>query len=221
MEAKKNPKYDLRMHYQKALELGMIGALLIVTSSFYIFRGENQFDFNIEAPEIQIEVEEIPPTEQIKRPPAPARPAVPIPTEAEDIPEDETIEETTELNLTEIPPPPPPMEDELDEGSYTFVPYDEPPQMIGGMELLLSLLEYPELARKAGIEADVIIGVLVDEKGNTVKTEVLKGAGTKLGFEEAAMKALMQMKWKPAMQRDKPVKVWISVPVKFRLRDVS
>jgi len=62
---------------------------------------------------------------------------------------------------------------------------------------------------------------LVDEKGNTVKTQVLKSDGTKLGFEEAASRALMQMKWKPAMQRDKPVKVWISVPVRFRLTDVS
>ncbi len=221
MKAQKNPKYDLRYHYRKALELGMVGALLIVTSSFYIFRGEYEYKLKVDIPEIKIEVEDIPPTEQIRRPAPPARPAVPIPTEEEDVPEDETIEETTELNLAELPPPPPPPEDDLSDESYQFVPYDEPPVMIGGMEALLRLLEYPELARKAGIEGTVVIGVLVDEKGNTVKTQVLKSDATKLGFEEAAIKALMQMKWKPAKQRDKPVKVWISVPVRFKLSNVS
>jgi protein TonB len=93
--------------------------------------------------------------------------------------------------------------------------------MIGGMAALKKYLEYPEIARKAGIEAQVVVGVLVDEKGNTVKTQILKGTGSKLGFEEAASKALMRMKWKPAYQRDKPVKVWISIPVRFKLQDTK
>ncbi len=221
MRAKKNPKYDLRYHYRKTLELGMIGSLLIVLMSFYLIRGEANYALEVQIPEIKIEVEDIPPTEQVRRPAPPPRPAVPIPTEAEDVPEDETLEINTELNLAEIPPPPPPPEEGLDENSYHFVPYDQPPVMIGGMEALLKLLEYPELARKAGIEGTVVIGVLVDEKGNSVKTQVLKADGSKLGFEEAAAKALMQIKWKPAMQRDKPVKVWISIPVRFSLTDVS
>ncbi len=220
MQSKKNPKYDLRLHYRKALELGLVGALMIVTSSFYVFRGNFGTTMKLEAPDINIEVEDIPPTEQLKRPPAPARPALPIPSESEDIPEDETINET-DINFAEVPPPPPPPEQNLADESYTFIPYDEPPQMIGGMAALLKKLEYPELARKAGIEGMVIIGVLVDEKGNSVKTQVLKSDGSKLGFEEAAQKALMQMKWKPAFQRDKPVKVWISIPVRFRLKDIS
>ena len=91
--------------------------------------------------------------------------------------------------------------------------------MVGGMAALLKVLEYPELARKAGIEGRTIMSVLVDEQGNTVKVRILKDSGTNIGFEAAAEAALMKMKWKPAYQRDVPVKVWISVPVTFKLRD--
>jgi len=38
-----------------------------------------------------------------------------------------------------------------------------------------------------------------------------------MGFSEAAQKAVMLVKWKPAKQRDRAVKVWVSVPVRFQL----
>ncbi len=36
---------------------------------------------------------------------------------------------------------------------------------------------------------------------------------------EAAMKALNQVTWEPALQKDQPVAVWISIPVNFKLSD--
>ncbi len=217
MTAQKNPEVDLKLHYQKNLELGFVLALIIVLGTFQSLRKVTLGKHEFVTPDIKIEVEEIPPSEQIKRPPMPARPTVPIPTEDEDVPEDETIE-TTEIDFDNIPDPPPePVED--DPGSYTFIPYDEPPEMIGGMAALKKHLVYPEIARKAGVEGVVHIGVLVDAQGNVAKLQVLKSSVSNVGFEEAAMKALRQVKWKPAFQRDRPIKVWISIPVKFRLQD--
>lgn len=219
MKIEKNPKVSLQLRYRKALELGFIGALCIVIFAFQVLRHDLSYELKVEGVDVEIEVEEIPPTEQIMRPPAPPRPAVPVPTEAEEIPEEETIE-ATDFDLMSTPLPPPPEISEKDASDvYQFIPYDEPPEMIGGMAALLSVLEYPEIARKAGMEARVIIGVYVDEKGKTIKTQVLQPSGAKLGFEEAASAALMKMKWKPAYQRDRPVAVWISVPVSFKLRD--
>ncbi len=207
----------LKANYPKALELGMVGSLLINILIFQLFRTEIRTELRLEPTEIKIEVEEIPPTEQQYRPPPPARPAVPIPTESEDIPEDETIE-PTELDLTELPPPPPPPTPKPEDDVPMFVPYDEPPEIIGGMAALRAVLKYPELALKAGIEGNVVIAVLVDEKGFPIKTKVMKPYGADVGFEKAAQEALMKMRWKPAMQRDRPVKVWISIPVHFRLK---
>jgi len=165
----------------------------------------------------EFKAEDIPITEQINRPPPPARPAVPIPSESEDIPEDETIEET-ELDLTEIPPPPPPPPEEEEEAPI-FVAYDKAPEPIGGYEAIQRNLVYPEIARKAGVEGVVIVQVVIDEKGRVVDTQILKSLGA--GCDEAAMEAIRKTRWKPAMQRDRPVKVRVSIRVKFQLKDAG
>lgn len=212
---RKNPEADLKLKYRKVFELSLVGALVIGIFGIQMLRIISLEAKEAEAPEIEIQVEDIPPTEQFKQPPPPARPSVPIPTESEDVPEDVTIE-TTELDLSEIPPPPPPPA--ADEGTATiFVAYDEPPAPIGGFGAIQRNLKYPEIARKAGIEGRVIIHVLVDEKGNVVDTKVLKSLGA-TGCDEAAIAAIKSVKWKPAMQRDKPVKVWVAIPVIFKLK---
>jgi protein TonB len=216
----KNPQYDLRFKYRKRLELATIASLLLIIMAFASLRDIRTKPRQIAAHDFKIEVADIPQTEQIKRPPPPARPAVPIPTEAEDLPPDVTIE-STELNLAELPPPPPPPEAGMDEDSPVFVAYDEPPEIIGGIPALVAVLEYPELARRAGIEGTVVIGVLIDEKGTLRQAKILKPHGGDIGLEEAAIKALKKMRWKPAYQRDKPIKVWVSIPVRFNLRDAS
>lgn len=219
MRRYKTPEADLKQKYQKTLEVALIFSLLIHFGLFHALPEFGAGFKEIKAKPIEIQVEDIPQTEQFKLPPPPPRPSVPIPTESEDVPEDVTIE-STELDLSELPPPPPLPDRGIEEG-YVFIPYDEPPSPIGGMAAIKKNLKYPELARKAGIEGTVIVGVLIDEKGNPIKTQVLKGAGIDIGFEEAAAAAVMSVKWKPAKQRDRAVKVWVSIPIHFALRDVS
>ncbi len=211
---KKNPEANLKLKYKKVLELGMLGSLLTLVLLFQFLRVIDLEAVETETKEIQIEVADIPPTEQFKRPPPPPKPSIPIPSESEDIPEDLTIEATT-LDLSDIPPPPPPPE--LDDGMNIFVPYDEPPFPIGGFGSIQKALKYPEIARKAGIEGRVVIQVLVSEKGKVIKTRIIKSLGHS-GCDEAAVKAIRGVKWKPALQRDKPVKVWVAIPVIFRLK---
>lgn len=211
---KKNPDANLKLKYKKVLELGMIIALFGMILIFQLLRAINLEAVETEKKEIQIEVADIPPTEQIKRPPPPPKPSIPIPSESEDIPEDLTIE-TTDLDFSDIPPPPPPPED--DEGMNIFVAYDEPPSPIGGFGAIQKALKYPEIARKAGIEGRVIVQVLVSEKGQVIKTRVIKSLGHS-GCDDAAVNAIKSVKWKPALQRDKPVKVWVAIPVIFRLK---
>ena len=77
-------------------------------------------------------------------------------------------------------------------------------------------VKYPEIAREAGIEGTVLVQCFIDKKGNVIKTVVVKGLkGT--GLNEAAMDALEKTKFKPAIQRDKPVGVWLAIPVTFKL----
>ncbi|MFQ5823844.1 MAG: energy transducer TonB [bacterium] len=211
---KKNPEANLKLKYREVFELSLVLALILMVVLFQLFRAIKLEATETETVDVTIEVEDIPQTEQIKLPPPPPKPSIPIPTESEDVPEDVTIETTNFIDLTEIPPPPEPLEDE---GAAIFVAYDEPPQPIGGFAAIQRALKYPEIARKVGIEGRVIVHVLVSEKGEVIQTKILKSLGHS-GCDEAAVTAIRSVKWKPALQRDKPVKVWVSIPVIFKLR---
>ena len=209
----KNPEVDLRLKYKKVIEFTLVLSLLLCIFMFQAFKKfeHEKTDSNIEVQKIQ--AEEIPQTQQEKLPPPPSRPAIPIESESEDIPEDATMEET-DIDFDEVPPPPPPPPDD---DQIQFIPYDEPPHPIGGFTAIQKKLKYPEIARKAGIEGTVIIYAKINTQGIVINTKVVKPLGNS-GCNEAAIKAIKQVRWKPAMQRDKPVTVWVSVPVKFKLR---
>jgi protein TonB len=49
------------------------------------------------------------------------------------------------------------------------------------------------------------------------ETLILKGVPN-TGLDEAAMDAIRRTKFHPAEQRERPVGVWISIPVNFRLK---
>jgi len=210
----KNPKVDLRLKYKKVIEFTLVLSLLLCILLFQAFKKfeHEKTESNIELEKIK--AEDIPQTQQEKLPPPPSRPAIPIESESEDIPEDATMEET-DIDFDEVPPPPPPPPD--DDDQIQFIPYDEAPQPIGGFPAIQKKLKYPEIARKAGIEGTVIIYAKINTQGVVINTKVVKPLGNS-GCNEAAISAIKQVKWKPAMQRDKPVTVWVSVPVKFKLR---
>jgi len=74
---------------------------------------------------------------------------------------------------------------------------------------------YPELAKKGGVEGTVIVKVLIDQNGNVEAVEALRSHPL---LDEAAMDAAWQFKFKPGKQKDKVVKVWVSIPFNFRLK---
>jgi protein TonB len=79
------------------------------------------------------------------------------------------------------------------------------------------LPEYPEVARKAGLEGRVTIAAIVDENGNVVYAEVV--SSTNKVFEEPALKAAYQYKFKPGMMKDRKVKVRVIIPFAFKLQN--
>ncbi|HEC31371.1 MAG TPA: energy transducer TonB [Deltaproteobacteria bacterium] len=210
-------RLKLKLNYRKVIELATIIAMSLLIILFQAFKRFEPVRKLPKARDVVIKVEEVPLTQQVNRPPPPPRPSVPIPTESEDVPEDLTIE-STEIDWEEVPPPPPPPESE--EETPIFIPFDSPPEPIGGWEALTKNLIYPEIAKKAGVEGRVIIWAKIDEKGNVIKTKVMKSLGN-VGCDDAAIAAIKKTKWKPAMQRDKPVTVWVAIPVEFRLKNVE
>ena len=91
-----------------------------------------------------------------------------------------------------------------------FIPYQSPPAAIKRVEP-----KYPELARKAGIEGSVFVRVLINKQGLPQKAVVMQGHEI---FHEVAAAAVRQWVFKPAIQQDRPVTVWIVVPIHFKLK---
>lgn len=92
-----------------------------------------------------------------------------------------------------------------------FVAVEKEPQFINQVKPV-----YPEIARKAGMEGRVVLRVLIDKDGKPQKAQILKNPGTDI-FDEAAIASVMQSSYSPAIQNGRPVKCWLTVPIKFTL----
>jgi TonB family protein len=75
--------------------------------------------------------------------------------------------------------------------------------------------EYSEEARKAKHQGDVILSVVVDEKGMPQNITVRRGLG--LGLDEKAIEAVQKWRFKAGMKDGKPVAVQVTVQVSFHL----
>ena len=159
---------------------------------------------------MEINIEKVEITQQFEAPPPPARPSIPVESESDDLLDDVTIDPTTIDMFAEIEPPPPPA------SAIEFIAYDEEPVPIGGYDAIKKKARYPDIAREAGIEGMVIVRAFIDNKGIVREVKIQLGIPN-TGLNEAAMSAVKKTRFKPAKQRDKPVGVWISIPITFKL----
>jgi len=186
---------------------GLLSIILSISLFFVLprFTGETvQEHYD----QIIIEQIDIPQTQQIERPPPPARPSIPIESEDEDLADDLTIEETnlSDFEAWDAPPPPP------SGPQVKFIPYDDPPVPLTPIKP-----KYPEIAQEAGIEGTVFIQAFIDKKGRVIETTIIKGIPN-TGLDEAAIEAIRKTRFRPAKQRERAVGVWISIPVNFKLK---
>ncbi|MCH7678902.1 energy transducer TonB, partial [candidate division KSB1 bacterium] len=72
---RKTPEADLKIKYKKVLELGMVLSMVIMVLVFQTLRAIDMDEAESKTVNIEIEVTDIPPTEQFKRPPPPPRPS--------------------------------------------------------------------------------------------------------------------------------------------------
>ena len=83
------------------------------------------------------------------------------------------------------------------------------------MRAMQSAVRYPEAARAAGLEGDVIVQFVVDETGAVVDPVILRGVGG--GLDEEALRGIQTLRFAPATVEGKPSRVSMTLPVRFRL----
>ena len=79
-------------------------------------------------------------------------------------------------------------------------------------------LKYPHIAVQNNISGRVIVQFVVDQNGNAVDVQVIRGTDPLLDSEASRLIKSTSGMWTPGMQRGKPVKVRYTFPVLFQLQ---
>ena len=90
--------------------------------------------------------------------------------------------------------------------------------MPGMMEFLSKNIRYPVNAQKNGTQGRVTVHFVVNADGSLSNIGIIRGVDPELDGEAVRVISAMP-KWKPGMQKGKPVRVKYTVPVMFRLND--
>lgn len=93
------------------------------------------------------------------------------------------------------------------------------PVPVGGLNSIQDKLVYPEHALLYGLEGTVTLIVTVNEKGDVVATEILKGIG--LGCDEAAEEAVKKTQFIPGQNFGKVVESKVTLNIEFKIFDRS
>lgn len=76
--------------------------------------------------------------------------------------------------------------------------------------------DYPDEARRMGIEGEVAVRLLVDEDGKVASTKLVRGLG--YGLDRKALELARRIRFKPAVdESDRPVATWITWTFSFTL----
>lgn len=225
MSVRREDNTSLRPDYSLHLEIGLVLSLSVLVVAVNVdFATDESFNVRMEKQET-VEMREIRQTEQETKPPPPPRPPVPVEVPNNQVVEQQQVNFDASLDMderlnTEQGPPVPSDDDEGEEQQQEdeiFIAVEEKPELIGGMAALQKAVDYPEMAENAGIEGRVIVQFVVNEEGNVDDPRVIRGVHQLL--DEAAIEAVRAQKFKPGKQRGRSVKVQMSLPVAFTLRE--
>jgi len=160
---------------------------------------------------------EPPPQVQVTTPVAPPTVGVAVPVPDAEAPPEQTIASQEEIANTtgsvessgdgQIVVQPPAEEELPQFGQYVYV--EELPEAITKVQP-----QYPDIAREAGVDGTVLVQALVGKDGKVKDVRVQKSIPM---LDASAVAAVKQWVFKPALSNNKPVAVWVAVPVKFQL----
>lgn len=185
--------------YRRALRVGVAASILVHVVALVFVLPHITGRVTLSAhPEIELVVlppaedafTVTPPSVDLPAPPAPVlRPAIPRPADV------------TEPDW--VPP---------------FIPHDTPPRLINTEQVVQILQErYPPDLMAEGVQGAVLLWVFVDSSGVPTKLQLRKSSGYD-GLDQAAQSVGQEMRFRPAMNQDQPVGVWVAQQIRFELR---
>jgi len=202
--------------------MAYLTAMVLAMLAFLAVRNAPKEDRVVTVPYRELQapppLQNTPPPVTVAPPTAAPSAGIPLPTEEEQIEEEQTIATQDELSQTigtgetggtgdSLVIAPPSEEAMPGYGEYVYV--EELPEAITKV-----MPEYPDLARQSSMEGTVVVQALVGKDGRVKDTRIAKSNPV---FDQAAEKAVKQYVFKPALSNNKPVAVWVAVPIRFVL----
>ena len=229
MEVKKSPKADL----EKGKTMGILMCMIVGLAVLFVGFEWSDREITIVQSEGVADIiaeEEVEITRPEDTPPPPPPPPAPAVAEVLTVVEDDvklddvdivSSEDDATTAQVEAYTPPAVVEEEEESSQQIFTVVETMPEFPGGQGALLQYLaksiKYPVIAQENGIQGRVSCSFVVNKDGYIVDAEVIRGVDPSLDKE--ALRVINTMpKWKPGMQRGKPVRVKFTVPVMFRLQ---
>jgi len=78
-------------------------------------------------------------------------------------------------------------------------------------------IQYPDSARQNNIQGSVYLDIVIEKDGSISNITVLRSPDVSLSKE--AIRAVSTMpKWMPGKQNGVPVRVYVNIPVRFKLK---
>jgi TonB family protein len=91
------------------------------------------------------------------------------------------------------------------------------PEPVGGMSGIYKRLVYPQSAKENKVEGIVKITAVVNQSGDVIDAKILNDIGYECG--ESAKITIFYTRFKPGLQRGKPVMARTIIPIEFRLNN--
>ena len=196
----KSKDADLKRTYVRDL-WASVGLVLLLLVAVVAIDPQIAFDARrpVQRPVI-IELELVPETEMRLPLPPPVRRIEPV-----------AYVRTRPVREHKLPPPVVvtefPLEEEVEAAELWMV--EQPPRVLKRV-----LPVYPDSARKALVEGKVFARVLVGRKGQVEHIDRIEGPQV---FHRAVAQAAKAWEFSPAVQNDRAVPVWVSLPFVFEL----
>jgi periplasmic protein TonB len=236
--------YELRQNYNKRVVMILGGMILF---SFALFGLKKFIDRPKEEVKETLKVEQIdltppPPIEDVPPPPPPPPPPPMVemvkftpPVIKDDATEEEpqkTIDEVKDTQVgvkdqegdkdivappTEDKGPTEPTAPEI----FTIV--EEQAEFPGGLAAMAKFMkdnmQYPAMAREAGISGKCFLKFVVNENGDISNVEILKGVPGCTDCDKEAIRVVKAMpKWKAAKMTGRAVKCYFNLPFSFKIQ---
>ena len=231
--------YYIRKRYKKYLMVAFLLSFFIVASAVVVPLINSYYNKNKQRKQIEksvtVELEDV-----NDAPPPPPPPPPPAALEAQvkfvapvvvDTVKEEVTLATFDENIESAVAEAPPTEIVVEEKKEEVIEKDEPaflvveePATFQGGDLnnfnawVGQNIKYPQLAVENGISGKVYVQFAVNNKGQVVDANVLRGIDPSLD-QEAIRVVQSSPRWTPPKQGGRPVKQLFTLPVVFRLQE--